>query len=114
MVPERLLDVREATRDVVDIAGAMEGGAFHGSPHADRIAHRALKNALSELGEAMKALPREVTGRHPSVDWRGFAGLRDIVSHGYFGLRQDMLWPIVRDEVPGLLAAVGGKLALAG
>ena len=59
-------------------------------------------------------MPREVTDRHASVDWRGFAGLRDIVSHGCFGLRQDLLWPIVRDEVPGLLAAVEAELARAG
>ena len=111
---ERLLDIREAARDVVDIAGAMEDGAFHALPNADRIAYRALKNALSELGEAVKALPREMTDRHPTVDWRGFAGLRDIVSHGYFGLRQDLLWPIVRDEVPGLLAAVEAELARGG
>lgn len=113
-VAERLLDIREAARDVVDIAGAMEDGAFHALPHADRIAYRALKNALSELDEAVKALPREVTDRHAPVNWRGFAGRRDIVSHGYSGLRQDLLWPIVREEVPGLLAAVEAELARAG
>src|SRR5271168_3802987 len=84
----------------------MDDAAFHALPNADRIAYRALKNALSELGEMVKTLPREVTDRHPDVDWRGFAGLRDIVAHGYFGLRQDLLWPIVRGEVPRLLASV--------
>jgi uncharacterized protein with HEPN domain len=96
----------EAARDVVDIVGTMNDTAFHALPHADRIAYRALKNALSELGEAVKALPREMTERYPEVDWRGFGGLRDIVAHGYFGLPQDLLWPIVRKEVPRLLAAV--------
>jgi uncharacterized protein with HEPN domain len=110
-VAERLTDIREAARDVVDIASAMEDGAFHALPHADRIAYRALKNALTELGEAVKSLPPEVTARHPNTDWRGFAGLRDVVSHGYFGLRQDLLWPIVRDEVPQLLAAVEAELS---
>ncbi len=85
-------------------------GAFHALPNADRIAFRALKNALSELGEAVKALPREVTERHPNVDWRGFAGLRDVVAHAYFGLRQELLWPIVREEVPRLLASVEAEL----
>ena len=88
----------------------MESDAFVALPHADRIAYRALKNALSELGEAVKALPPEVTERHATVDWRGFAGLRDVVAHGYFGLRQDLLWPIVRDEVPRLLDAVEVEL----
>lgn len=107
---ERLGDIGEAARDVVDIVGAMESDAFVALPHADRIAYRALKNALSELGEAVKALPREVIERHADVDWRGFAGLRDVVAHGYFGLRQDLLWPVVRDEVPRLLDAVEVEL----
>lgn len=111
---ERLTDIREAARDLIDIVGAMDDAAFHALPNADRIAYRALKNALSELGETVKALPREVTDRHPAVDWRGFAGLRDIVAHGYFGLRQDLLWPIVRDEVPRLLASVETELNKSG
>ena len=107
---QRLTDIREAVRDLIDIVGAMDDAAFHVLPNADRIAYRALKNALSELGENVKALPHEVTDRHPDVDWRGFAGLRDVVAHGYFGLRQDLLWPIVRDEVPRLLASVEAEL----
>ncbi len=111
---ERLTDIREAARDLIDIVGAMDDAAFHALPNADRIAYRALKNALSELGETVKTLPRDVTDRHPDVDWRGFAGLRDIVSHGYFGLRQDLLWPIVHDEVPRLFASVEAELNRSG
>jgi hypothetical protein len=48
---ERLVDILEAARDLIAIAGAMDDGAFHALPNADRIAYRALKNALSELGE---------------------------------------------------------------
>lgn len=111
---ERLTDIREAARDLIDIVGTTDAAAFFSLPSADRIAYRALKNALSELGETVKTLPREVTDRHPGVDWRGFAGLRDIVAHGYFGLRQDLLWPIVRDEVPRLLASVEAELNKSG
>ena len=66
---------------------------------------------MAEIGEAIEALPPEIPRRHPDVDWRGFAGLRDVVAHGYFGLEQARLWPVVRDEVPLLLAAVERVLA---
>lgn len=111
---DRLTDISEAARDLLDIAGALDDAAFQVLPHADRIAYRALKNALSELGEAVKALPRTVTDRHPDVDWRGFAGLRDIVAHAYFGLRQDLLMPIIREDVPRLVAAIDTELKRAG
>jgi uncharacterized protein with HEPN domain len=107
---DRLTDIREAARDVVDIVGAMDDGVFHQLPNADRIAYRALNKAFSELGEAVKALPRKLTDRHFDVDWRGFAGLRDVVANGYFGLRQDLLWPIVRDEVPRLLKSIQSEI----
>jgi uncharacterized protein with HEPN domain len=48
----------------------------------DRLAYRAVKNALAELGEAVKALPEDVRKRNPEVDWKGFAGLRDRAPSG--------------------------------
>ena len=107
---ERLIDIRDAARDLLDFVGTMESEAFHALPATDRMVHRAVKNALVEIGEAIKALPAEIAHRHPGVDWRGFAGLRDVVSHGYFGLDQERLWPVIRDEVPALLAAVQKEL----
>ena len=82
---ERLTDIRDAARDLLEFVGTMESEAFHVLPGTDRMAHRAMKNGLVEIGEAIEALPPEVTRRHPDIDWRGFAGLRDVVSHGYSG-----------------------------
>ncbi|HET6804187.1 MAG TPA: HepT-like ribonuclease domain-containing protein [Frateuria sp.] len=48
--------------------------------------------------------------RHPTVDWRGWAGLRDIVSHQYFSLELPRLQPTIRDDLPALLAAVRSEL----
>jgi uncharacterized protein with HEPN domain len=110
---ERLIDIRDAAQDLLDFVGTMEGEAFHILPATDRMAHRAMKNAMAEIGEAIKALPPEITLRHPEVDWRGFAGLRDVVTHAYFGLDQERLWPVIRDEVPGLLAAIEQELGRA-
>jgi uncharacterized protein with HEPN domain len=107
---ERLLDIRDAATDLRDIVADMGTEAFHALPHADRMAYRAVKNALAELGEAVKALPEDVRKRHPEVDWRGFAGLRDLVAHRYFGIDTSRLLPIIRDELPGLLAAVEAEV----
>ena len=103
---ERLLDIREAATDLRDIVADMDTDAFHALPHADRLAYRAVKNALAELGEAVKALPEDVRKRNPEVDWNGFAGLRDMVAHQYFEIDVSRLLPIIRNELPGLLAAV--------
>jgi uncharacterized protein with HEPN domain len=93
-----------------DFVKGMETDAFHALPHADRMAYRAIKNALVELGEAVKAIPDDIRKRYPEVDWKGFAGLRDIIAHRYFGIDAGRLLPIIRTEVPVLRAAVEREL----
>jgi uncharacterized protein with HEPN domain len=51
-------------------------------------------------------VPEEVRLRHPQVDWRRIAGLRDVLAHGYFALEPEMLWSVVMKNVPEL----AGKL----
>jgi uncharacterized protein with HEPN domain len=105
-VTDRLLDIREAATDLCGFAADIATEAFHALPHADRMAYRAVKNGLSEIGEAVKAIPEDIRQRHKAVDWKGFAGLRDLVAHQYFGIDTSRLLPIIRKEIPGLLAAV--------
>ena len=107
---ERLQDIRQAAIDLRDFIADMETAAFHALPHADRMGFRAVKNALTELGEAAKAISEETRARYPDVDWKGFAGLRDMMAHQYFGIDTRMLLPIVRDEIPALLRAVESEL----
>jgi uncharacterized protein with HEPN domain len=107
---ERLQDIRQAAIDLRDFIADMETAAFHALPNADRMGFRVVKNALTELGEAAKAIPEETRARYPDVEWKGFAGLRDMMAHQYFGIDTRMLLPIVRDEIPALLRAVESEL----
>ncbi len=59
---------------------------------------------LQVLGEAAKKIPDEIRQRYPEVDWRGVAGLRDVLSHAYFALDNATPWKIVSADVPRLLA----------
>lgn len=108
---DRLEDIRAAAEDALAFAGGLDAAAFAALPEADRRTYRALKNALAEIGEAVKLLPPELLARHPGVDWRGWAGLRDVVSHQYFSLELPRLHPTVAVELPALLAAIRTELA---
>ena len=110
---ERLEDIRAAAEDALAFAGGLHEAAFSALPTVDRRTYRALKNALSEIGEAVKGLPPEPLARRPGVDWRGWAGLRDMVSRQYFSLELPRLRPTVTGELPILLLAVTRELAQA-
>jgi uncharacterized protein with HEPN domain len=66
---------------------------------------------LEILGEAAKHVPLDVRERHPQVEWRKIAGLRDVIAHEYFGIDEDILWDIIRRQVPLLLEHVRRILA---
>jgi uncharacterized protein with HEPN domain len=66
----------------------------------------AFERVMEILGEAVKRLPPELLARYPAVDWRGAAGMRDRVSHGYDAVDYDLLWQAVQKRVPVLLVTV--------
>ena len=72
----------------------------------DETFRRAFVRSLEIIGEAVKRLPGELTAREPGIDWRGVAGMRDRLIHGYFGADHDLVWEAVTEKVPALRAAV--------
>ena len=71
---ERLQDIRQAAIDLRDFMADMETAAFHALPHADRMGFRAVKNALTELGEA-------VIGAEPAAVLGRFGGMSGSLPH---------------------------------
>jgi len=61
---------------------------------------------MEVLGEAAKRLPAELRAKYPSVDWRGAAGMRDHLTHGYDIVDYEVLWKAAQERLPGLLATV--------
>ena len=53
---------------------------------ADEDLQRAFARSLEIIGEAAKQIPDEFREQHGSIDWRGMAGMRDRLIHGYFGV----------------------------
>ena len=57
---------------------------------------------LEIIGEAVKHLPKDIQKKHPHVEWKKIAGLRDILIHAYFGIDHDIVWDVITNKVPEL------------
>ncbi|WP_298669299.1 DUF86 domain-containing protein [uncultured Methanofollis sp.] len=62
------------------------------------------------IGEAVKHIPPDVTARHPEVEWRKIAGLRDISVHSYYSVKPTILWDIIQTKLDPLEGAVRGMI----
>lgn len=98
-----LRDMLEAARKVIRFTADLQLESFV----ADEMAYDATLRNLEVLGEAAKSIPEEIRQRYPDVDWRGLAGLRDVLTHAYFALDDPTLWKIVQIDVPRVIELLG-------
>jgi uncharacterized protein with HEPN domain len=52
------------------------------------------------IGEAVKLLSDNTKKRHPHITWKEIAGTRDKLIHDYFGVNIDVVWSIVKEDLP--------------
>ena len=58
--------------------------------------------ALEIIGEAAKQVSQNIKRKYPEIPWREMAGTRDKLIHHYFGIDFDIIWDIVKKDLPDL------------
>ena len=66
----------------------------------------ALTHLVQVIGEAARQVSREFSGDHPEVPWTDIVGMRHKVVHDYLGVDEDIVWQVVTDDLPRLVAAL--------
>ncbi len=52
------------------------------------------------IGEASKNVPIEIKNKYPEIPWKKMYGLRNLISHEYFGIDYEMIWEISKNNLP--------------
>jgi len=101
-----LLHVRDAIADILVYAEAGEDAFLRETMRQDAIIRK-----LDVIGEAVKQFSDNTRDSKPDIPWRKVAGMRDRLIHQYFGVDLDLVWNVVRLELPALLEAVDDVLS---
>jgi len=59
----------------------------------------AVIRAIEIIGEAVKNIPEETRKKYPDIPWRSMAGMRDKVTHAYFGVKIERVWEVVKRDI---------------
>ena len=74
---------------------------------ADGKGYDATLRNLELIGEAAANIPEHIRATVPEIPWRQVVATRNRLIHGYLGIDNDILWSIIRDDIPPLLKELG-------
>lgn len=66
------------------------------------------------MAESTQRLSEPLKASQPQVDWRGLAGFRNVLTHGYLDIRLERVWAVLEQDLPTLKAAVEEMLRIEG
>lgn len=97
-----LSDIAREARLLLEFVAEQDRAAFLG----DRKTQRAVLCQLMIIGEAASRLSTAVRGQYPTVPWQQIVGLRNVLIHQYHAVDLELVWVIVRRDIPVLIQAL--------
>ena len=61
---------------------------------------------LTILGEASNNVSAEFASKHPEIDFKAMAGLRHKLVHDYANIDMDIIWDVIKNDIPVQYLAV--------
>lgn len=98
--------IRDAITDIEQYASAGRDAFM-----SDRMRQDAIIRKLEIIGEAIKKIPDATRQRRPEIPWKQIAGMRDRLTHDYFGVDLALVWAVVERDLAVLRDTVDSLLA---
>ena len=94
-------DILEAVKRIRGYVRDMDYKTFS----SDLKTQDAVIRNLEIIGEAARHLSPEMTSRAPMIEWPKIMGLRNILTHEYFGVNLVIIWDVVEHKLDPLAQA---------
>ena len=69
----------------------------------DRLLNLALTRLIEIIGEAANRVPETIQQTYPDLPWLQMIGARNRLIHGYDSVDFDILWTIVKRDLPPVI-----------
>ncbi len=73
---------------------------------SDHKTQDAVVRNIEIIGEAARSLPADFTERHTEVPWGEIVAMRNVIVHQYFGILPDVVWDVIKNELPALQSQI--------
>ena len=97
-----LLDMALAGEDALTFVAGLDERTFLASD----LHQSAVIRKLEIIGEAAGRVSKSFRAAHAEIPWRQMTGLRHRLIHGYGDVRLDIVWSVVTETLPGLVATL--------
>jgi len=94
-----MLENAEKARSFVD-------GLDYESFCVDDKALYAVIRAFEIIGEAARQIPDEIRNANPIIPWREITGMRNKLTHEYYGVNTRVVWRTVQEDLPLIIPAL--------
>ncbi|MBD2307795.1 DUF86 domain-containing protein [Chroococcidiopsis sp. FACHB-1243] len=90
-----ILEYAQSTQNMIS-------GASYDRFEADERTYKAVTYNLQIIGEAVLNIPQDVKQRYPEVEWEDIGRARNLIAHGYYKVKREIIWKIAQNDVPAL------------
>ena len=105
-VSEYLNDIVECCEKVIRYASGMSAEDIA----ADDKTFDAIVRNLEIIGEAVRHVPPDLRARYPQIPWSRISGFRNIATHAYSTVDEDMVFDFIVNKVPELLVEINALI----
>jgi uncharacterized protein with HEPN domain len=97
-----LNDMLENAEKALSFVAGMDFDDFQ----KDDKAVYAVIRAFEIIGEAARQVPENVREANSEIPWREITGMRNKLTHEYFGVNTKVVWRTVKEDLPIIIPAI--------
>jgi uncharacterized protein with HEPN domain len=102
-----LRDMLENAEKALSFVDGMNYDEFE----TDDKAVYAVIRAFEIIGEAARQIPESTQKANPTIPWREITGMRNKLTHEYFGVNTKVVWRTVHEDLPAIIPLLRKMLA---